>query len=179
MRRGIYIKVTEVDHFIINFDIFNLDWNLVGNIKVTFDGELMWQIWDDVKYSWYISDFSSNNSLKRKKELENFVQEISSSETKSKYQEYIMDIVIFILGKDTDRKKDYYEQACIIDDSRYLRAKEYIEKHGLIINYPLDYWDKEYHPDEHYKKIMQERLSLDYNDLPKELKKRLTRRQDL
>lgn len=67
MRRGIYIKVTEVDHFIINFDIFNLDWNLVGNIKVTFDGELMWQIWDDVKYSWYISDFSSNNSLKRKK----------------------------------------------------------------------------------------------------------------
>jgi hypothetical protein len=179
MRKGIYIKVTEVDQYIINFDIFNLEWNLVGNIKVTFDGDLSRQIWDDVRYSWYVSDFVGLCDLKRKNEIESFVQEISENTKHSQYQEYVLDIVKDILGKDTDRSLNYEEQAKIIDENRYLRAKEYIEKHGLYVNYPQDYWDKEYHPDEHYKKIMQERLSLDYNDLPKDIKKRLTKRQDI
>ena len=82
-----------------NFDYYDNEGRLVGNVIVDELGRLFWSIWDE------------------------------------EYEKSIIETASYIFGKPVENTTECMIEAQSLDQNRWDKAQEYIEKHGYSVNY--------------------------------------------
>jgi hypothetical protein len=122
MRNDTYIKVTCVnnernDEF--HFDFYNKERKLVGTVQVNEKGQLKWYIFN-----------------KRDEDVFLLDQGIEKN---------ILYAVSYIYGAPVENTIEFINEANMIDENRWDRALDFIEKRGLYVNYKKDqYYNDDY-----------------------------------